>query len=231
MKTLGQRIKYLRGKRGLSQQQLADLVGTTQATITALETSEQQSSRYLSSIADALGADLHWLHYGDKNQQTDAITADAALEHGGSLPMIKWHDVPRLAGNAQSDVTVTRTYSCPVPHSAAAYTIMLPTDQYEGFEFGDILFVEPNITYANNDLVVGVIQGMVDLRRLVFDGHSYFFRSLCKHIPAERRILECIPSALADGELPATLASRPDMLDIKLMGKVIFKGYRTSHAA
>lgn len=61
--TWGPGVLHLRRRRGLSQADLARLVGCTQATISRLETNRtrQLSDAQRVTIADALGADPHEL--------------------------------------------------------------------------------------------------------------------------------------------------------------------------
>jgi len=58
--TLAAEVAALREKRGLTQQQLAELAGVDQAAVSKIERGvTHPSSRTLHRVAEALGADLH----------------------------------------------------------------------------------------------------------------------------------------------------------------------------
>ena len=64
MDTLGTRLKTSRKRMKLSQQELAEKVGTSQYCINDLEHGRHQSGRFISAIADALQVDYYWLERG-----------------------------------------------------------------------------------------------------------------------------------------------------------------------
>ncbi|MDG5498935.1 helix-turn-helix transcriptional regulator [Marinobacter sp. BGYM27] len=69
---LGNRLKTARTKKGLSQQQLADIVGMTQAAIGALEKRDSHQSSKVAELAKATEVNIEWLASGsgpmDRNQ-------------------------------------------------------------------------------------------------------------------------------------------------------------------
>lgn len=68
--TLGNRIRDARVDRGLSQQDLADMVGVKQATISRIESGTISQPRFtdIVKIADALGCRMEYL-VRDKEQR------------------------------------------------------------------------------------------------------------------------------------------------------------------
>lgn len=64
--TMGQRIKRLREARGLSQQQLANLVGVTPSAVSQWETDQVRSIKppHFLALADALSTDPWFLVFG-----------------------------------------------------------------------------------------------------------------------------------------------------------------------
>lgn len=67
LSTIGRRVAEARRERGLSQKELADEIGTTQQTITNIET-KSPSSRYYLKISEVLGVPYHWLMKGEADQ-------------------------------------------------------------------------------------------------------------------------------------------------------------------
>lgn len=62
--SIGTRIKERRKELKLTQGDLIKAVGIKQATLSELETGESSGSRYLASIAAALGVSAYWLETG-----------------------------------------------------------------------------------------------------------------------------------------------------------------------
>lgn len=93
MNTLGERVKAVRIQRGLTQKELADLVGASQNSITKIENGG--NTTLTAKIARALGVDPSWLDFGDAaqtniNNQTISgssvnITTANQINHGTGL--------------------------------------------------------------------------------------------------------------------------------------------------
>lgn len=76
---LGNRLKQARNARGLSQQQLADLAGMTQAAVGALEVRDSKHSTKVLALAKALGVNVEWLADGrgpmDRSEVSESMAA------------------------------------------------------------------------------------------------------------------------------------------------------------
>lgn len=70
--SIGTRIREARKSANMTQQQLAAKSGIKQATISELETGESAGSKYLASLADALGVSAFWLETGRGPRSTEA---------------------------------------------------------------------------------------------------------------------------------------------------------------
>ena len=62
--SIGTRIREARKSANMTQQQLASKSGIKQAALSELETGESAGSKYLASIASALGVSALWLETG-----------------------------------------------------------------------------------------------------------------------------------------------------------------------
>lgn len=64
---MGYRIKELRGKKNLTQEQLAEISGVSRGTIAALESGEKQNTTTftLVKLANGLGVTVDFLFSGD----------------------------------------------------------------------------------------------------------------------------------------------------------------------
>jgi len=72
---IGDRIKKVRTRKGLTQIELAELAGVKQARISALERNLDTKTKYLVEIAGALGVDPNWLNSG-LGDETPTISSD-----------------------------------------------------------------------------------------------------------------------------------------------------------
>ena len=62
---IGQRIQRLRKEKGLSQEQLAELIGISLSFLGHIERGTRKTSvETLARICDALGADMHYIVFG-----------------------------------------------------------------------------------------------------------------------------------------------------------------------
>jgi transcriptional regulator with XRE-family HTH domain len=75
------RIRNARIKKGMSQQELGDAVGTTQQTINNLENKDVENSKYYRSIAEALEMDFDYLMDGDlvRKKTADQLDTDEII--------------------------------------------------------------------------------------------------------------------------------------------------------
>lgn len=71
---LGDRLKYIRDIKGLSQMELAEIAGTTQQAIQQAETGKARNPRYLHKLALTLDIPYEWL---TMNVQPDKKLAKA----------------------------------------------------------------------------------------------------------------------------------------------------------
>jgi transcriptional regulator with XRE-family HTH domain len=75
---IGRRIREVRERLGLVQQDLADAAGVRHLAISELETgkTDNPKSRTLVAIANRLGVPLQWMLYGTTGARVDAADAD-----------------------------------------------------------------------------------------------------------------------------------------------------------
>ncbi len=80
MQQLGERIKYLRKQKGLSQTDLANQVGISYAQVGRYETKgAQPSAEVVKKMADVLGVSPDYLINGSSEEQAHANLNDAEL--------------------------------------------------------------------------------------------------------------------------------------------------------
>ncbi|HBN5914563.1 XRE family transcriptional regulator [Morganella morganii] len=84
MMSIAKRLAEARIKAGLSQQELADIVGVSQQSIGKIEAGKTSSPRKIADMARALNVSAHWLQFGAQDE--NAKIADLAIKD--------WDDVP-----------------------------------------------------------------------------------------------------------------------------------------
>ncbi|SNR52812.1 Phage repressor protein C, contains Cro/C1-type HTH and peptisase s24 domains [Hymenobacter mucosus] len=82
--TIGERLRIVRQVRGLTQQQMADLLGVKRPTVTQLEASRHQPSQdVLEAIVRELDISRNWLWFGigPMEEATPGLNGNARLAH------------------------------------------------------------------------------------------------------------------------------------------------------
>ena len=78
--SIGDRVRKARKKNGLTQQQLGELIGTSQQAIFKIENGGTYTTSYLIPIAKCLGVDPFWLESGENEAtsttQSIALSSD-----------------------------------------------------------------------------------------------------------------------------------------------------------
>lgn len=73
--TLASRLRYARERKGITQEELAKLAGTTQQNIQNIEGGVVKRPRKIDAIAKALGQSPAWLQFG--TEAIDRLDTDA----------------------------------------------------------------------------------------------------------------------------------------------------------
>lgn len=77
MQTLAERLRYARDKKGLTQDELAKLVGTTQQNIQNIEAGLVKRPRKIDAIGKAVEASPAWLQFGV--EAIDKLNSEAIM--------------------------------------------------------------------------------------------------------------------------------------------------------
>lgn len=170
---IGKRIQQKMDELDISQEQLADMSGVSQNTISKLVRGVTKNSRSMAEIALALRVSEPWLRYGDA--LTAANPQDATIKlfpnvtktnKGAMVPVISW-----VAAGAFESVELIpedellKWVHCPVPHSDSTFALKVNGISMENpngkptFEDGDIIFVDPEKEPENKSCVVVTLEG------------------------------------------------------------------------
>ncbi len=88
---LGERIREARNALGLSQQQLAGLIGKTASAISKYERGQINEVQVLLSLSEALGKHMEWLLYGHRSRPAEQTAAN--MERADPTPSVLQFDV------------------------------------------------------------------------------------------------------------------------------------------
>jgi transcriptional regulator with XRE-family HTH domain len=75
--TLASRLRYARERKGLTQEELARAVGTSQQVINHIETGQTKKPRKIEDIANILGVSPAWLQFGI--EELDTLDKEAVM--------------------------------------------------------------------------------------------------------------------------------------------------------
>ncbi|UBB25793.1 helix-turn-helix domain-containing protein [Pseudoxanthomonas japonensis] len=79
--TLAQRLTQARAAIGMSQEQIAQAVGITQPSYSALERGVSKSTSKIGSLAHVLGVDAYWLETGEGQQPRRGHVAESRADY------------------------------------------------------------------------------------------------------------------------------------------------------
>lgn len=168
MTMLGNRVKRMLQEKGMTQAQLARLVGTKQQTISYICNQEHPatSSRYSTKIAEILGVNPAWLATGQGNpyDPTVPIHVEGVTIRAVQVPLLAESEVPAfLAGkHAKGGTVITDRVNSP-----KAFALVVEGDSMSPrFKSGDTVVIEPLLEPEPADYVAAILNsGVIAFRR------------------------------------------------------------------
>lgn len=161
--SLGERLKYAREVRGLTQQQLADLVPMTQPALHNTENGRNKGTTKLIEIALALNISPIWLQLGVGEMDLNINGSNISpLPSQKAVPLISWVAAGSWSTIECRDIegVVKDWVLCPTKHSEQTYALevsgisMRNPNGSPSFEDGDIIFVDPLASPENKSCVI-----------------------------------------------------------------------------
>lgn len=160
--SLGERLKYAREARGLTQQELADLIPMTQPSLHNTENGRNKGSTKLIELSLALNINPFWLQLGVGDMELSNMSNVVPVENKGQVPLISWVAAGSWSTIECRDITevAEQWMMCPVKHSQQTYALrvsgpsMRNPNGNPSFENGDIIFVDPLVEPENKSCVV-----------------------------------------------------------------------------
>lgn len=167
--SLGQRIKQMLRERGMTQAELARMVGTKQQTISYIvsDSNPGKTSRYATKIAEVLGVNPAWLASGsgDAHDPTVPIQIEGVFVQSVQVPVLLSAEVPAhlngAGGTTKRGVLMT---DCATPGKSFALEIegesMSPK-----FRPGDRAVIDTTLAPEPGDYVAALLGDTLVFRR------------------------------------------------------------------
>lgn len=196
--TIGERLKWAREQRGMTQAALAKAAGVSTSTIGNLESGLREKPRDFLAIAAALRVNPYWLER--KFGQWDEIRVPAprggSIEPAparGEVPLISW-----VQAGAWSQIVdnfapgdADEWLPCPVKHGPQTYAVVVrgssmynPTGDLS-FKDGDIIFVDPTREARHRSLVIVRLDDEAEatFKQLLVEGDERLLQALNPNWP------------------------------------------------
>ncbi|MGI2144480.1 LexA family protein [Shewanella frigidimarina] len=174
---ISSRVKKLRTKLGMTQLQLAEIVGVAQNSIQKIESGDTKNPRNIEALARALQTSPEFLRFGVGNMDNATIVASA----GKYLPLISlvqagaWADIQELP---PLDVEL---YPCPIKCSHNSFIVKVEGESMlPDFKSGDLIYVDPDAQVENGSYVVARLddENQATFKQLIIDGNKKYLKAL-----------------------------------------------------
>jgi SOS-response transcriptional repressor LexA len=166
MKTLGERLRYARNLRGMSQDDLFDASGVKQGTISKLERGDQSRTTFTPELAKALNVPHDWLTTGSGKEPSIGDNAPSAttldnnvspVEIKGRVPLISWVQAGDWSEAFDPYEVGQGEEWLPAPDGCGTntYALRIQGESMEPeFSDGEIVFVDPDREPQNKSYVI-----------------------------------------------------------------------------
>lgn len=175
MKTIGERIKFVRKKKPMTQSFLADLLGVDRRTIINWESNETEPSReMIERLADVLGTSKDYIMYGTNNIKKIPVFGKVAA--GIPLEAIEevldYEEIPAHWGNA-SEYFALKVFGDSMQPRMYENDVVIVRKQSD-VDNGDIAIVLVNGADATIKKILKTLEG-ITLQPLNFNYSPVFY--------------------------------------------------------
>ncbi|MDF8328297.1 S24 family peptidase [Aeromonas salmonicida] len=153
-----ERIKELRKKHGLTQQQLGEKIGARKASVSQWETGDvSPSADYLVALARVFGVSAHWLSTGKGSPELSNVEP-AEIPQGNRVPILSYVQ----AGNWREMCEQATTFDGNVEYVSASVDVgpcgfglwIRGNSMIPFFNEGDLVIIDPDEQPRPGDYVV-----------------------------------------------------------------------------
>ena len=206
------RFKQSRIKLGVTQDELAKMVGVSQTAINKIEIGSTLKPRDILKLATKLKVSPHWLLTGENLDPVNNYVQDLSLsvdeaykQYNKSpllVPLISWVQAgswSEVIDNFQPGEADER-YPCPEKHSENTFALkVIGESMFPDFIPGEIIYVDPNVKAESGSCVVIRQNGDTEatFKQLMMDGSKKYLKALNPNWP--NPIIEMLPDATICG--------------------------------
>lgn len=170
MSQLGSRIKAVLGEKGLTQAQLARLVGVKQQTISYIcaPDSPATTSRYATKIAQVLGVNPAWLQSGEGEQHDPMvrIEMDGILLSVMRVPLLTHGDVVDFLKTGANKKNKGKNLMTDSTVGAKSFAIEIEGESMAPmFHSGNRVVIDPDLDPEPGDFVAAHVDGALTFRK------------------------------------------------------------------
>ncbi|MBO1894199.1 LexA family transcriptional regulator [Shewanella sp. BF02_Schw] len=184
--SINDRIKSRRKALGLTQEQLAKIVGVSQNSIHKIEDGTTRKPRNIIEIARAIKCSPDWLLYGRDSSDFKNITPGPDIK--GFFPLISWVQAGAWSSIEEIHALEAERFPCPVACSNQTFVLKVQGVSMEPtFRDGDLIFVDPETEWRHGAYVVARLDehNEATFKQLVIEGNQKFLKPLNPNWPEQ----------------------------------------------
>jgi len=185
---IAKRVKERRTALGLTQYQLADLVGTAQTSIQKIERGDTKNPRNIEALARVLECTPEFLQFGIADNKNINSNVSPGPTIKATAPLISW-----VQAGAWSEITEVKAYDaerfmCPVNCSDLTFVLKVQGISMEPkFDEGDLIFVDPEAECIHGSYVVARLDddNQATFKQLIIEGGHKFLKAANPNWPEQ----------------------------------------------
>lgn len=183
---IADRVKKRRKELGLTQYELADLVGIAQTAIQRLEKGGTKNPRNIEALARALQCTPEYLRFGIGENENSNVAPGPTLK--AAVPLISW-----VQAGAWSEISEIKAYDaerfmCPVNCSDLTFALKVQGVSMEPkFYDGDLIFVDPEAECIHGSYVVARLDdnNEATFKQLIIESGQKFLKAANPNWPEQ----------------------------------------------
>ncbi len=195
---IGQRLKELRLKKGLTLQQVGDLFGIKRSSVAGWERNESHPSLdKLPKLAKTYGTTIEYLLtggflYAKKAYEINESKGQYYTPHQNKVPVISWEQAAIWGeASAWEPDEKTQFMACARNYNPGTFALEVTGISMEPrFSEGDTVFVDPSKVPSHKKFVVAQFKGepQAVLRQLMIEENKHFLCVLNTNMPVQRYV-------------------------------------------
>lgn len=189
--SIGERIKELRTKKGLTLQQVGDAFGITRASVAGWERGDSRPDQEkLSTLAELFGTSVEYLLFGS---HTVVRTIPGNPSQSMSVvPLIEWDQIKVFLDDiTRSKLAYEQTLVCPKRIGNGSFALkVIGTAMLPRYWPGDYIFIDPSKGIGDGEyaVVIDTHENVPMLRRVISEEGITYLKCINENWPGEKFI-------------------------------------------